>query len=159
MAEFDCVRDDLALGVSIDKFEAAVGVHGWTNVETILSMKVPRPTGCWLGMDEDPTSHRSKRCLVEIKRPLKELQCADPRVDCGLTKQIEGEFGLWEKEIPKLGEKCSINASLDCQEMVLESVNGTFCLIAAMHVRGSELEGGFPLESDNFRVSHTGFVI
>ncbi len=36
MAEFDCVGDDLALGVSIDKLEAAVGLHGWTNVEPIL---------------------------------------------------------------------------------------------------------------------------
>ena len=39
MAEFYCVRDNLALGVSIDKLEAAVGVHGWTNVESILAQK------------------------------------------------------------------------------------------------------------------------
>ncbi len=111
VAEFDCVRDDLAFGVSIDKLEAAVGVHGWTNVETILSTKVPGLVGCWLGMDEDLTSHRIKWCLVEIKRPLKELPCNDPRVDCGLTKQNEGEFGLQEKKVPKVGGKCSINAS------------------------------------------------
>ena len=44
--------------------------------------------------------------------------------------------------------------------MVLEGVNGTFCLIAAMHVRGNKLEGGgIPLESDGLLVSHTGFVI
>jgi hypothetical protein len=49
--------------------------------------------------------------LVEIKRPLKELPCADPRVDCGLTKQIEGEFGLWEKEVPKVGRKRRIDTS------------------------------------------------
>jgi hypothetical protein len=73
VAEFNCVRDDLAFGVRIDKLEAAVGVHGWTNVEAIFSMKVPGSAGCWLGMDEDPTSHRTKWCLVEIKRPLKEL--------------------------------------------------------------------------------------
>jgi hypothetical protein len=111
MAEFDCVRDDLAFGVCINKLEAAVGVHGWTNVETILSTKVPGSAGCWLGMDEDPASHRTKGCFVETKRPLKELPCTDLRIDCGLTKQIEGEFGLWEKEVPKVGGKCSINAS------------------------------------------------
>ncbi len=111
MAEFDCVRDDLAFGVRINKLEAAVGVYGWTNVETILSTKVPGLAGCWLGMDEDPTSHRTRWCFVEIKRLLKELPCADPRVDCGLKKQIEGEFGLREKEVPKVGGKCSINAS------------------------------------------------
>ncbi len=111
VAEFGCGRDDLAFGVSIDKLEAVVGVHGWTNVETILSTKVPELVGCWLGMDEDPTFHRTKWCLVEIKRPLKELPCTDPRVDCRLTKQIEGEFGLKEKKVPKVGGKCSIDAS------------------------------------------------
>jgi len=28
MAKFNCIGDDLALGVCIDKLEAAVGVHG-----------------------------------------------------------------------------------------------------------------------------------
>ncbi len=111
VAELDCVRDDLAFGVSIEKLEAAVGVHGWTNVETILSTRVPGSVGCWLGMDEDPASHRTKWCLVEIKRPLKELPFTDSRVDCRLTKQIEGEFGLREKKTPKVWGKCSINAS------------------------------------------------
>ena len=46
MAEFDSVRDDLALGVCIDKLEAAVGIHGWTNVEAILGTKIPRTSGC-----------------------------------------------------------------------------------------------------------------
>ena len=55
MAEFYCIRDDFALGVCIDKFEAAVGVHDWTNIKAILSTKVPRALGCWFVMDENPT--------------------------------------------------------------------------------------------------------
>jgi hypothetical protein len=47
----------LALGVGIDKLEAAVGVLGRTNVEAILSPKVLRAAGCWFGVDEDPTSY------------------------------------------------------------------------------------------------------
>ncbi len=43
--------------------------------------------------------------------------------------------------------------------MVLEGANGTVCSIAAMHVRGNELEGSFPLESDGLLVSRTGFII
>ncbi len=39
------IGDDLALGVCIDKLEAAVGIHGWTNVEAILGMKIPRALG------------------------------------------------------------------------------------------------------------------
>jgi hypothetical protein len=30
MAEFDCIEDNLAFGVRVDKFEAAVGLQGWT---------------------------------------------------------------------------------------------------------------------------------
>jgi hypothetical protein len=57
MAEFDRIGDNFAFSVSIDKFEAAVRLQGWTNVETILGMKVPRPARCWLSMDEDtPTN-------------------------------------------------------------------------------------------------------
>ena len=57
MAEFNCIGDDLAHGVSIDKFEAAEGIHGGTNVEAILNTKVPTPLGGWFGMDENPTSN------------------------------------------------------------------------------------------------------
>ncbi len=53
IAEFDCIGDNLAFGVSVDKFEAAVQLQGWTNVEAILGTKVPRLARCWLSMDED----------------------------------------------------------------------------------------------------------
>jgi hypothetical protein len=97
MAEFDCIGDDLALGVCIDQLEAAVGFHGWTNEETILGTKVPRTLGCWLCMDKDATAYWPKWQLVEVKGPLKELPCTDPRVESGLLEEIEGEFSLWEK--------------------------------------------------------------
>jgi hypothetical protein len=57
MAEFDCIGDNLAFGVSVDKFEAAVQLQGWTNVEAILGTKVPRPARFWLSMDEDVTTN------------------------------------------------------------------------------------------------------
>jgi len=57
MAEFKCVGYDLALGVCIDKLKAAVGIHGWTNVEAILGTKIPRMSGCWFSMVEDPTTN------------------------------------------------------------------------------------------------------
>ncbi len=59
MLEFNSVGYDLALGVCIDKLEAAVGIHGWTNVEAILGPKIPRASGGWFGMDEDLTTNRT----------------------------------------------------------------------------------------------------
>jgi hypothetical protein len=98
-------------------------------------------------------------CLVEIKGPLKELPCTDSRVERGLSKEIEGEFCLWEQEIPKIRWICSIDAGQDCQEVVLEGANGPLCPIAVMHGRGNKLEGGLPLEGDSFFVGRAGFVI
>jgi hypothetical protein len=57
MAEFDCIGDNLAFGVSVDKLEAAVQLQGWTNIEAILGTKVPRPSRCWLSMDEGVTTN------------------------------------------------------------------------------------------------------
>jgi hypothetical protein len=57
MAEFDMIGGNLAFGVSVDKFKAAVPLQGWTNVEAILGTKVPRPLKCWLSMDEDVTTN------------------------------------------------------------------------------------------------------
>ncbi len=76
-----------------------------------------------------------------------------------MTKEIEGEFGLWEKEVPKVGWERSINAGQDCQEVVLEGANSALCPIAAMHLRGDKPEGGIPLEGDGFFVGRAGFVI
>jgi hypothetical protein len=56
MAEFNCIGDNSAFGDSIDKFDTTVGLLGWTNVEVILGTKVPRPSRCWLGMDEGGTT-------------------------------------------------------------------------------------------------------
>jgi hypothetical protein len=42
MAKLNCIRGHLAFGVQVDKFEAAVGVQGRTNVEAILGPKVPQ---------------------------------------------------------------------------------------------------------------------
>jgi hypothetical protein len=159
MAEFDCVGDDLALGVCIDKLEAAVGIHCWPNVESILGTKIPRPSGCRFGMDEHPTTNWAQRRLIEIERPLKEFPCTDPRVQSCLPKKIEGKFGLWEKEIPQVRRKSGIHPCQDCQEVVLEGTNGALRPITAMHVRGDELEFGVPLEGDGFFVRRACFVI
>ena len=41
MAEFNSVRDDLALGIVFDQLEAAMQVQGGPNVEAFLGLVVP----------------------------------------------------------------------------------------------------------------------
>ena len=40
--------------------------------------------------------------LVEVKWPLKKFPFTDSRVESGLLENIEGKFGLQEKEVPKV---------------------------------------------------------
>jgi hypothetical protein len=59
MPEFNRVRDDLALGVHFNKFEAMVRVERRPDVESFLGMEVPRMSSGWLCMDEHVTTNQT----------------------------------------------------------------------------------------------------
>ena len=56
-------------------------------------------------MDENPTTDRPERRLVEVERTLEVLPSADLWVESGLAKGIEGQFCLWEKQVPEIRGK------------------------------------------------------
>jgi hypothetical protein len=86
-----------------------VRVQGETNVETILGKKVPQVTSGGFCMDENPISHWSQWHFVEVKEPLKELPCTDPRVEHGLPEEIDCKLSLWEKQVPEVWRKGGID--------------------------------------------------
>jgi hypothetical protein len=55
--KFNCVRNNLSLGIHFDKLEATVGVEGRPNVKAFFGSKVPRLPSGWLGMHEDATTN------------------------------------------------------------------------------------------------------
>ncbi len=77
---------------------------------------------------------------------------ANPWIEHGLTKMIEGEFSLWLKKIPKVRGKCGVDAIQYCQEMVPERANSVFSLVLAMHIQCDQLDFCVPLEDDGFFV-------
>jgi hypothetical protein len=60
MLELHRVRDDLALGVTLDWLEAGIRVQGRSNVEAFLVAKIPQAPGGRLTMDEYMTPSRTK---------------------------------------------------------------------------------------------------
>jgi hypothetical protein len=90
VAELHCIGDALALGVCVDELEAPIRVQGGSNVESLLCLKVPQSPCDRFGMDEDPTTDRPERRLVEVKRTLEVLPSAESWVERGLAKEIEG---------------------------------------------------------------------
>ncbi len=79
MSTLDRIGDDLALGVGIDQLEAAVGVKGRPNIETMLCLEIPQTLSGQLHMDEATTTNWTKQCFVEVKGTLEELPCTDIR--------------------------------------------------------------------------------
>jgi len=49
--KFNCVRNNLALGIHLDEFEATEKIEGGPDIKTFFGLKVPRSPSGWLGMD------------------------------------------------------------------------------------------------------------
>ncbi len=94
MPELDRVRDDLAHGITLDKFETPVRVKSRTNVEALLGTEVPRATSGGLSMDKHTTTNRAQRGLVEIKWPLEEFPSRYRRIERRLSEEDERELSL-----------------------------------------------------------------
>jgi hypothetical protein len=159
VAKLHCVQDALALGVRVVELEALIRVQGRSNVEPLLCPKVPRPPRDRFGMDEDPATSRTERRLVEVKRTLKIPPSANPWVESGLPKEIEGQFRLWEQQVPDIRGKRRVYPCQDRQEVALECANSALCSIPAVHVRGDKLELGFPFDCDGFLVRGASLIV
>jgi hypothetical protein len=110
-------------------------------------------------MDEDATTNRAKQCLVEVNGPLEKFPHADPWIEPGLPEEIEGEFSLWQKKVPKVRGKCRVDASQYFKEVVLECANSMFSPVLAVHIWQDKLGLGVSLEGDGFLVCHAGLVV
>ena len=110
-------------------------------------------------MDENTTTYRSEGRLVEVKGTLEILPSAYPQVKSGLPKKIEGQFRLWEKQVPEIRGKRRVYPCQDRQEVALESVDDALCPIPAVHVQGDKLELGFPLDCDGFLVCGASLIV
>ena len=110
-------------------------------------------------MNEDPTTNQPQRHSVEVKGTLEILPSADSWVENGLPEAIEGQFSLWEKQGPEIRGKHRIHSCQDRKEVAFEGVDGTLRSIPAVHVRGNNLELGFPLDSDGLLVRGVSFVV
>jgi hypothetical protein len=81
MPKFNCVRNNLALGIHLDEFEATVRVKGGPDVKAFFGSKVPRLPSGWLGMNEDATTNWPEGSFVEVERPVEEFPCRDFWID------------------------------------------------------------------------------
>ena len=105
MAKLNRVRNDLALGVHFDEFEAPVRIEGGPDIETFFGSIIPGAAGGGFGMDEHPTPNWPQGSFVEVERTVEEFPSRDLIVDGRLTKKVEREFSLWQEQVPKIWRK------------------------------------------------------
>ncbi len=97
-------------------------------------------------MDEDATTNQTKWSLVEVEGPLEKFPHTNPWIEHGLMEKIEGEFSLWQKKVPKVRGKCSVNAGKNCKEVVLECGNSMFSSVLAIMSGGTSWIFAFHLK-------------
>jgi len=81
VAKFNCVRNNLALGIHLGKFEATVQVKGGPDVKAFFGSKVPRTLSGRLCMNEYATTNWPEGSFVEVERPVEEFPCRDFWID------------------------------------------------------------------------------
>jgi hypothetical protein len=97
-------------------------------------------------MDGDVTTNLTKCCLVEVEEPSEKFPRTNPWIESGLTEKFKGELGLWKKKVPKARWKGRVDASKNCQEVILECANSAFSQVSAMHVRWDSWNFAFHLK-------------
>ena len=101
VAEFDSVREEKGLGGRFDNMEAAVVIEGGVDVEAIAASEGPRSTCDGFIVDDDRAYDEAKGSGIKVEGAVVVFSGGHFRGEGGLTKKIEGEFGLRQKLVPK----------------------------------------------------------
>ena len=137
----------------------AIVFHRHANAPSIFPAEIPGVANIGLEVSDDLAAEGAHWCGVVIKRAFKEFVGGNRWIESGLTKEIEGHFGLGDEKVPQVAREVGSHSRQDRQKMSFESANCTFGRIATMHVGRDQLKFGFPFLGDRLFVLDAGFVI
>ena len=78
--------------------------------------------------------------MIEVKSAIYFLIGRDGRIASGKTQEVEGEFNLWKKFIPKLKGAKAVNSGKGGKEVLFKGDDRPFSSIDAMIVRWHKLD-------------------
>jgi hypothetical protein len=102
MMEVDSVGDAEGLGFGIDDTMAVVMLQGDANVESIRAVEVPGAASGWLIVGDDRAAKWDKRGGIAVKGAIEVFPGGNAWCDGGLAEEVECQFCLWKKQIPKV---------------------------------------------------------
>jgi hypothetical protein len=129
---------DLA-GVFGPNLVTSVVFEGWADIPPLKCMRGPCAALCRFKVGKDLDAWWCNRMGIKIISAVDLFPCRQVRVDARSSEEIEGEFGLWNRFIPKVhGEAVVCGVPAGC-EMVLCRSDGSFGRIAAMVIGWGKL--------------------
>ena len=115
-------------------------MYGGAKVPSRHGMWGPCAALGWLFMDHDFGAGWSNRGAVKIKRPVELGVSGQLWVEVGGAEKVEGKQRLGEDGVPERQVEAGVGTAERGDEVVLEGTDGALCGVAAMDMRGTELE-------------------
>jgi hypothetical protein len=119
----------------------------WAEVEAFNSVRGPRATIGGVDVDGDEGTGDSDWMCSEVIGVAKEAFIGrDSRITAAAAKEIDCQFGLWDKFIKEVKRKAGMDASHHGNEMIFEMSNKPFSnvgtVIARWDVLVADADGG-----------------
>ena len=111
----------------------SVLLHTWTNIPTLFSM-ISKGGGTVFRGDIDDASGTkgSQGGAIEIKFSKDLVVSGEFGIDPGVSEQVEGDDGLWEKLIPETSREALISSVQNGGEVIFKSADSTFSWVVAV---------------------------
>ena len=139
-AEANDITDEDHTGLSGEDPVASIVLESWAKVEAFQRTEVPGLADGRFVVDENMASGRAHGSGIEEVGPKEGFPCRWFGRVCGRAEQMEGEFRLWEEQVPSIRREGGCGARKDGQEVVLERADGPLRRIMSVDMGGNKLE-------------------
>ena len=102
IAESDSIGDANGIGVFVEDTVAPVVRQCWSEVKTVQCAEVPGAADGGFVVYENLAAGRAHGSGIEEVGPKLGFPCRWFGGGCGRAEQIEGEFRLWEEQVPSI---------------------------------------------------------
>ena len=137
----------------------AVPIHGSADAPSAIAPEVPVVTCAWLVVSDELLAKRSEGHCVLIKRPVDKLPRGDAWIERDLTKEVELDDDLCDKEVPQESWEVRGRTRQHSNEVRFEGAYGPLCRVASVHIGRDKLKLGPPSLCYLFFIGRDGLVV
>ena len=127
--EFHCVRDPSAFGFGEVTAVVSVMIESWSDIETSTSMLSPRSSFTRSVMDGYLASWGPQWCSVVVKVSMNHCIGRQFGLYSGGSEEVETDVSLGDEDVQAVEREVRVCPTEHCAEVVLVSLDGSFCWV------------------------------